>query len=88
MNFAILIFVVSKTTIEGEDGVEVYRSSELLSLVGLFKCCACHVETRLDCGGRQRERERSSTHRRPALEITLTFADFRLFNNNGCFFFQ
>lgn len=85
MNFATLNFVVYRTIIEGDDGVEVYLSSELLSLVSGFKCCACHVETRLDCGGRQREIFNTS---QTSSRDNPDFADFGLFNNNGCFFFQ
>lgn len=82
MTFATLIFVVYKTT---SDGVEVYLSSELLSLVSVFKCCACHVETRLDCGGRQREIFNTS---QTSSRDNPDFADFGPFNNNGCFFLQ
>lgn len=82
MTLAALIFVVYNTSIDGGD---VYQGSELLSLVSVFKCCACHVETRLDCGGRQREifnTTRTSSRDNP------DFADFGLYNNNGCLLFQ
>lgn len=85
MTLATLIFVVYKTSIDGGDGVEVYLASELLSLVDVFKCCACHVETRLDCGGRQREIFNTS---RTSSRDNPDFADFGIFKNNGCFFFR
>lgn len=66
MTLAMLIPIVYKTSINAGDRLK-YTQTVSCSHWLVFKCCACHVETRLDCGGRQKDSNTSQSSSRDNL---------------------